>query len=157
MKLSTLTLAVLALTFTGCGVESIETVDGEVIEEIPEEPGEEVQALPAGFLGNTTCPFSGKQVDPDSFYEHRGERIYFCTPQCAIDGSKDPDKYRSQVYAETTPVGNTTCPVNGEEIVDPIPAYWQGHEVSLCCTFCLNSFEDDPETFVLAALDSLED
>jgi YHS domain-containing protein len=152
MKLTTLILAALTLTIVGCSVETTEKVTQASVDKSPEEP----KALPAGFLGNKTCAVSGNQVDPDSFYEHHGEKVYFCCAQCAVEGSKSPDKYRNQVYAQATPVGNTICPVTEEETGTDNVITWQGHEVNVCCSFCVNGFQANPEEFTRAAIASVD-
>ena len=146
--------ALLAASLVACSGEEevVQDPQGENAENT--ENVETPKALPAGFLGNQACPMSGNQVKTDAFYEHNGEKIYFCCNDCAENGAKDPDKWRNQVYAETKPVGNTDCPLQPGEAVNPDSGtvQWQGHEIGVCCSFCVNNFASDPERFARIAM-----
>ncbi len=54
------------------------------------------------------CPVLGNKVNKDLYVDYKGQRIYFCCPQCIPVFQKDPEKYlqkmREQgVYPEPIP------------------------------------------------------
>lgn len=161
-----LPIAFVLASIVGCGTEG--EVEGHEVEEIltdglaqdenADTPDAETpKALPAGFLGNKVCPVSGEQVDPDAFFEHYGEKVYFCNAGCAEDGAKDPDKWVEAVYDLAEPVGNTICPVTKEEASGEEIVTWQGHAVVVCCSMCVQGFAGDPEGYTRDAFASLEE
>ena len=111
----------------------------------------EHNAVEDAFLGNPACPMSGNAVDPDSYFEHEGQRVYFCNPKCAQDGSLQPERYVAMAYPAAAPVGNATCPVSGHE-VDGTTVTWQGREVGVCCPRCVDEFAKDPAGHARQAL-----
>ena len=91
------------------------------------------------------------------FCEYNGEKVYFCCGNCTDSAAKDPAKWRNQVYAEAQAVGNAVCPVTGEDIGESEEVVsWQGHEVAVCCSFCVNGFAADAEGFTKQAIGSVE-
>ncbi len=105
------------------------------------------------FLGNAVCPFSGDPVLRSAFYEYNGQRVYFCNPECAKEGVKDPQRWLAAVYDTVEPVGNTRCPVSEEELGEKaISVDFQGRAVGLCCPGCKNAFWADARGHTAAAL-----
>lgn len=109
-------------------------------ESLPESPR---------FLGNTACPISGRPIDPAAYFEHEGERVWFCNPDCAEKSASEPEVWIARAYPEARPFGNTTCVVSGERLpLDAPTVTWQGHELGLCCGTCVDVFRSDPALFV---------
>ena len=49
--------------------------------------------LEKGFTRQTTCPVSGKPINPQASVEHKGEKVYFCCPGCPAAFRADPEKF----------------------------------------------------------------
>lgn len=107
---------------------------------------------PAMFLGNDTCPTTGKDVDQDEFLEVDGQRVYFCCPKCKAKAEADPAATLAKAYPVATPVGNTTCPVSDEPVEEGNSVTWQGHQISTCCPKCEKAFAKDAQAFTAQAL-----
>lgn len=45
------------------------------------------------FSLQTTCPLSGKPIDPSRRLEHQGQQVYFCCPGCEIAFKVEPQRY----------------------------------------------------------------
>jgi YHS domain-containing protein len=50
-------------------------------------------ALKKGFTSQTKCPVSGKDIDPEHVVEYKGEKVYFCCPNCPKAFEANPEKY----------------------------------------------------------------
>lgn len=50
-------------------------------------------AMKKGFTHQTKCPVSGKDIDPANSVEYKGEKVYFCCPNCPAGFEKDPEKF----------------------------------------------------------------
>lgn len=50
-------------------------------------------ALKKGFTNQTKCPVSGKDISPEHSVEYKGEKVYFCCPNCPGPFEKDPTKF----------------------------------------------------------------
>jgi YHS domain-containing protein len=50
-----------------------------------------------GFTRQTTCPVSGKPINPEHFVEYKGKKVYFCCPNCPAAFEKDPEKYADKL------------------------------------------------------------
>jgi YHS domain-containing protein len=50
-------------------------------------------AMKKGFTHQTTCPVSGKDIDPAHFVTYQKEKVYFCCPNCPGAFEKDPTKF----------------------------------------------------------------
>jgi YHS domain-containing protein len=50
-------------------------------------------ALKKGFTHQTTCPVSGKEIDASHSVEYKGEKVYFCCPNCPKAFEGDPEKF----------------------------------------------------------------
>ncbi len=46
-----------------------------------------------GFTRQTTCPVSGKPIDPEHSVEYKGKKVYFCCPKCPAAFEADPEKF----------------------------------------------------------------
>jgi len=54
-------------------------------------------AMKRGFTHQTKCPVSGKPIDPQYSAEYKGEKVYFCCPNCPAAFEKDPEKYADKI------------------------------------------------------------
>ena len=118
-----------------------------------ESEAESETALAASFLGNKNCPKSGDPVTGEFFFEHDGQRVYFCNPGCAAEGGREPLVWIERVYGPGEAVDNETCPVTQEPIPeDAKQGLWQGHRVNLCCSMCIKAFERNPGGWTRVAL-----
>jgi YHS domain-containing protein len=54
-------------------------------------------AMKRGFTHQTMCPVSGKPIDPQYSVDYKGEKVYFCCPNCPAAFEKDPEKYAAKV------------------------------------------------------------
>lgn len=45
------------------------------------------------FSLQTTCPLSGKPIDPARRVDHQGKQVFFCCPGCEIAFKVEPQKY----------------------------------------------------------------
>ena len=52
----------------------------------------------ADVKANATCPISGKAVDPSSFVEIEGHKIYTCCPMCQSKVKADPQGSLAKAY-----------------------------------------------------------
>jgi YHS domain-containing protein len=50
-------------------------------------------AMKRGFTHQTMCPVSGKPIDPEHSVEYKGQKVYFCCPNCPAAFEKEPEKY----------------------------------------------------------------
>jgi YHS domain-containing protein len=39
------------------------------------------------------CPITGEKIDPSTFVDYQGKRVYFCCASCKKAFLKDPQKY----------------------------------------------------------------
>lgn len=58
----------------------------------------------------TTCPVVGGKINKELYVDYKGQRVYFCCPDCVEPFKKDPEKYlqklREQgVVPEKSPSG----------------------------------------------------
>jgi YHS domain-containing protein len=49
--------------------------------------------LKKGFTRQTTCPVSGKPINPQASVEYKGEKVYFCCPGCPATFEANPAKF----------------------------------------------------------------
>jgi YHS domain-containing protein len=50
-------------------------------------------AFDKGFTRQTTCPVSGKPINPEHTVDYKGKKVYFCCPKCPAAFNADPEKY----------------------------------------------------------------
>ena len=106
------------------------------------------------FLGNTTCATSGHPTKPENFVEHEGQRAYFCCSKCVASAKADPAAAVAKAYAKPTAVGNTACPISGNDVNSDESVTWQGHTVGLCCARCKKAFASDRAGHTKTAIES---
>ena len=46
------------------------------------------------------CPVTGEEIDPKSFTDYKGRRVYFCCDKCIASFKKDPVKYLNKLPGE---------------------------------------------------------
>jgi YHS domain-containing protein len=54
-------------------------------------------AMKKAFTHQTKCPVSGKDIDPEHVVEYKGEKVYFCCPNCPKAFEADPEKFLSKL------------------------------------------------------------
>lgn len=55
------------------------------------------EALEKGFTLQNKCPVSGKDIDPTKTVEYKGEKVYFCCPNCPKAFENDPAKFAAKL------------------------------------------------------------
>lgn len=95
------------------------------------------------------CPLCSESVDPTSFVEKDGEKVYTCSEKCAGQYKADPAKYKGALAGSYT--YQTKCPVSGKAI-DPTAStkLATGETVHFCCGGCIKKFNASPGSFVEA-------
>lgn len=105
----------------------------------------------------TTCPVTGKAIDPktSAHVDWEGQRIYFGDTAAADTFRKDPEKYFAQFEREGISLENieTTCPVCGEQLEggdmgDPVTISYKGRTIKFCCGMCPPKFQKDPAKYL---------
>jgi YHS domain-containing protein len=105
----------------------------------------------------TTCPVSGKAIDPRTspHVDWQGQRIYFADTAAADAFRKDPEKVFATIAAEGVTLQNiqTVCPVSGEKLEggdmgEPVSLVYKGRTIRFCCPICPPQFEKDPPKYL---------
>ena len=113
--------------------------------------------LVAGSLyagkSQTKCPLTGERVDREVFFDHKGQRVYFCCPDCPDKFKAAPASYLAKfeldsVELEKAPVPQKLCPVMGGEIDKTVYSDHKGKRVYFCCANCQEKFKADPAKFI---------
>jgi len=158
MKILTV-IVVLSTLFFGC---TGEPAGGS--NEAKDRPGTKAGAPgPTGTIAQKTCPVMGNPIDPEVYVDYQGRRIYFCCPGCDKKFLADPGKYLPKVDAEIAgqapepapradEIAQKRCPVMGNRINPDVHLDWQGRRIWFCCPGCIETFKQDPRTY-LARLD----
>ncbi len=105
----------------------------------------------------TTCPVTGKAIDPKTspHVDWEGQRIYFADKAAADEFRKDPEKVFAKIAAEGVTLENiqTSCPVSGEKLEggdmgDPVAIMYKGRTIKFCCGMCPPTFKKDPAKYL---------
>ncbi len=105
----------------------------------------------------TTCPVTGKAIDPKTspHVDWEGQRIYFADKAAADEFRKDPEKVFAKVAAEGVTLENiqTSCPVSGEaleggDMGEPVTIAYKGHTIKFCCGMCPPKFQKEPAKYL---------
>ena len=114
-------------------------------------------AAPPAFKPQTTCPVTGKAIDPKTspHVDWQGQRIYFADAAAADAFRKDPEKVFATIAAQGVTLQNiqTVCPVSGEKLEggdmgDPVSVAYKGRTIMFCCPMCPPKFEKDPPKYL---------
>jgi YHS domain-containing protein len=92
------------------------------------EPGKDVK-----------CPVSGKAVNPASFVEFGGGKVYFCCDGCPAAFKKDTAKYAAKAnlqLAQTGQIVEVACPLTGKPLNPEASVDINGVKVAFCCNGC---------------------
>jgi YHS domain-containing protein len=93
-----------------------------------------------------TCPVSGKPVDKQQFSEYKGEKVYFCCPDCKPKFDKDPSAFKAKLAASY--IYQTKCPVMGGDIDPAVFVDLPTKErVYFCCPMCNPKFTKEPDKY----------
>lgn len=138
--------------FLALGLAALAACSASTSTEPASDPAPEATpAQTAAFLGNAKCPVSGNDVKQDVFVEADGEKAYFCCGDCKAKHEADPKAALAAAYPEAKPLGNTTCPVSGEEADGSKTVSWQGHAIAVCCGNCVGEFPNDAAAYATKA------
>lgn len=110
---------------------------------IHRETDEEGITVP--FFGNRSCPMSGDPVLPEAFFEHEGQRVYFCCAKCATDGSRRAAYWYERAYP--IPTRTLACACDEPEGAVRRKRF-QTRWVELCGEACEARFQANPGLFV---------
>lgn len=114
-------------------------------------------ATPPAFKPQTTCPVTGKAIDPKTspHVDWQGQRIYFADAAAADTFRKDPEKVFTTIAAEGVTLQNiqTTCPVSGDKLEGgdmgkPVTMAYKGRTIKFCCPMCPPKFKADPAKYL---------
>ena len=92
------------------------------------EPGKDVK-----------CPVSGKAINPASFVEFNGGKVYLCCDGCPAAFKKDTAKYAAKAnhqLAQTGQIVEVTCPLSGKKLNPETGLDIAGVKVTFCCNNC---------------------
>src|SRR5687768_6340316 len=76
---------------------------GEELAIVVAPPPADPKATSAAKPINTTCPVSGKPVDPTKTLVHEGKTVGFCCENCPKAFEKEPAKFVSKIKADAKP------------------------------------------------------
>ncbi len=85
------------------------------------------------------CPVSGKAINPASFVEFNGGKVYLCCDGCPAAFKKDPAKYTAKAnhqMAQTGQIVEVTCPLSGKKLNPETALDIDGVSVTFCCNNC---------------------
>jgi YHS domain-containing protein len=117
-------------------------------------------------IAQKTCPVMGNPIDPEVYLDYQGRRIYFCCPGCDEKFLADPEKYLPKVAAEIAgqapepapraeEIAQERCPVRGNRINPDVHLNWEGRRIWFCCPGCIETFKQDPETYLAGLEEAL--
>lgn len=111
------------------------------------------------FLGNETCPVSGKAVKKGLSVDVEGQKVYVCCKDCVAKVKADGKAMLAVAYKDVKAVDNKTCPVSGHAIEagKAKEVTWQGRKFNLCCGDCEKAFAKEPMIAAAKAIYGAED
>ena len=56
-----------------------------------------VQQMTEETTKQTICPVMGAPIDKKYYTEYKGQKVYFCCPDCKAQFAKEPEKYLSKL------------------------------------------------------------
>jgi YHS domain-containing protein len=97
------------------------------------------------------CPIRKEKIDPTSFVEFQGQRIYFCCQGCDKKFLNNSEVYFSEMKArgEVTDSIQTKFLVSGDELdKDKVSLTLSGRKLYFCCKKCVSKFKKDKEGYL---------
>jgi YHS domain-containing protein len=85
------------------------------------------------------CPVSGKAINPASFVEFNGGKVYFCCDGCPDAFKKDTAKYAAKAnlqLVQTDQLEEVACPLTGKPLNPEATVDINGVKVAFCCNGC---------------------
>jgi Cu(I)/Ag(I) efflux system membrane fusion protein len=111
-------------------------------------------------ISQKLCPVMGLPINPESFIEYKGVKVYFCCDGCDDEFLEHPEQYVSKLPPETQkrihqaeqsdggePL-QTLCPVMGHPIDPQCFIEYKGVKVYFCCDGCDDEFVKHPEQYI---------
>jgi YHS domain-containing protein len=105
----------------------------------------------------TTCPVTGKAIDPmtSPHVDWEGQRIYFADQAAANTFRNDPEEVFAKVATEGITLENiqTSCPVSDEaleggDMGPPVARSHKGRTIMFCCNMCPKKFDKEPAKYL---------
>ncbi len=59
--------------------------------------GAPATATAVAAIVQTTCPVMGNPINKAVFTEYKGQKVYFCCPDCVAKFKADPEKYAAKL------------------------------------------------------------
>ncbi len=107
------------------------------------------QLLQTGQIVQVACPFTGRDLNPDTAIDIKGAKVAFCCNNCKkkAESADDP---ASAVFASLKKgfTLQTACPVSGKPIKPEHSVTYQGKKVYFCCPGCPGKFEANPQAYL---------
>jgi hypothetical protein len=85
------------------------------------------------------CPVSGKAINPASFVEFNGGKVYLCCDGCPAAFKKDSAKFAAKAnhqLAQTGQIVEIACPLSGKPLNAETGLDIAGVKVTFCCNNC---------------------
>jgi YHS domain-containing protein len=85
------------------------------------------------------CPVSGKAINPASFVEFNGGKVYLCCDGCPDAFKKDTAKYAAKANLQLVQTGQleeVACPLTGKPLNPEAAVEINGVKVAFCCNGC---------------------
>lgn len=107
------------------------------------------QLLQTGQIVQVGCPFTGRDLNPDTAIDVKGVKVAFCCNNCKKKAESADDPV-STVFASLKKgfTLQTTCPVSGKPIKPEHSVTYEGKKVYFCCPGCPGKFESNPQAYL---------
>lgn len=113
-----------------------------------QSPGKSL-SMKSPVAKQTTCPVSGKPIDPAISTNYEGQKVYFCSKGCIAKFKESPTEYLPALYRQIYPQHvQTACPVTGDDINPKVFTDYKGQRVYFCCKDCLPKFKANPDKYL---------
>ena len=102
------------------------------------------------MVKDVVCGMGVEKDDPETFSKtFNGTVFYFCSAECMILFSKDPEDYLDLNNSkEITMAKDLVCGMEVDESNPPFTAVYKGTIYYFCSNSCKREFERDPEKFL---------
>ncbi len=97
------------------------------------------------------CPIRKEPIDPKSYVDVQGQRVYFCCSGCdkKFLADKDAKFLEMKERGEVAENIQTICPVSGEELENhDVSIALPGRNIYFCCKSCVKKFNKDTEGYL---------